>query len=377
MQPVSLRLMADDLTGALDSAAELASLVGPVPTRWSPIDLGTLPASAAFDTGTREATEAQARLAAGSAAPALHDGAIAFKKIDSLLRGHPVAELAACLGTGAWPYCVLAPAFPHHGRATRNGQQHARTPSGNWEQVGLHLVDSLAAEGFAARLGDPCAVLAPGITVFDAEEDAELQAAVQAGLRAPGRVLWCGSGGLAHALAQAHGADPVIASSPQTPILGIFGSDHPATAAQLAACGSAWISLADGGPRSAARVDTALQQNGVALVSFALSPPTHRARAAERIATEIGRLLNWLDPPQSLLVAGGETLRSLCHALGATGLEVQGRLAPGLPCSVLRGGRWPGVHVVSKSGAFGTASLLHDLLPDFVRRTSACPAISR
>ena len=61
-------------------------------------------------------------------------------------------------------------------------------------------------------------------------------------------------------------------------------------------------------------------------------------------------------------MAGGETCAALCTSLGAHSLEVQGRIVPGLPRSILRGGRWDGVTVVSKSGAFGHPTLLRDLL---------------
>ena len=64
----------------------------------------------------------------------------------------------------------------------------------------------------------------------------------------------------------------------------------------------------------------------------------------------------------TLIVAGGETLRATCLALSAEALEVWGQVAPGLPRSVLRGGRWDGVEVISKSGAFGDDALLRDLL---------------
>jgi len=47
-----LRLLADDLTGALDSAAEFAGLFGPVRVAWGAAGKGSL----AIDTGTREAT---------------------------------------------------------------------------------------------------------------------------------------------------------------------------------------------------------------------------------------------------------------------------------------------------------------------------------
>ena len=41
-----------------------------------------------------------------------------------------------------------------------------------------------------------------------------------------------------------------------------------------------------------------------------------------------------------------------------------GRIVPGLPRSILQGGRWAGVDVISKSGAFGTRELWRDLLQD-------------
>ena len=62
------------------------------------------------------------------------------------------------------------------------------------------------------------------------------------------------------------------------------------------------------------------------------------------------------------MVAGGETLRGLCIALGAESLVVQGRAVPGVPVSRINGGAWDGVTIVSKSGAFGHATLLRELL---------------
>ncbi len=73
-------------------------------------------------------------------------------------------------------------------------------------------------------------------------------------------------------------------------------------------------------------------------------------------------MLGGCGPPRTLIVAGGETLRAVCVALGAKALEVQGQVAPGLPRSVLQGGRWEGAEVISKSGAFGGDALWRDLL---------------
>ena len=69
-----------------------------------------------------------------------------------------------------------------------------------------------------------------------------------------------------------------------------------------------------------------------------------------------------IDPPGTLVIAGGETLKAQSLAVGATGLKVFGRLEPGLPGSVIQGGAWSGVDVISKSGAFGPPDLWWNLL---------------
>ncbi|MGA8192577.1 MAG: four-carbon acid sugar kinase family protein, partial [Acetobacteraceae bacterium] len=193
-----LRLLADDLTGALDSAARFVPLTGVVPTCWKlPADL---PQSLALDSGTRELDAADALSAIAPVAPLLDDGDPAFKKIDSLMRGHVVLELAAC--ARRFDHCIVAPAFPFQGRITRNGRQLVRTGTG-WRDTGVDLS-------------------AAGVRVCDAETDADLDAIVAAGRSLAGRVLWCGTGGLAAALA---GRVAVPRPRLPRPILALIGSD--------------------------------------------------------------------------------------------------------------------------------------------------------
>jgi D-threonate/D-erythronate kinase len=284
---------------------------------------------------------------------------IAYKKVDSLLRGPTLAEVAACARSG-WEYAVFAPAFPFQKRATRGGAQHARNAEGRWSVVGGDIVTALRALGANAQPGRLDAPLPPGVNVFDAETDADLARIAALGRRSPGPVLWIGAGGLAQALAA---EAPGEATAPlPIPVLGLFGSDQAVTAGQLAACGPDWESPPDGDRASAERIARRLRDNGRALVSLGLPAGLARDKAARRIDAERARLAQALPRPGTLLVAGGETLRGLCVALGARSLEVQGRIVPGLPRSMLRGGRWDGVTVVSKSGAFGTPTLLRDLL---------------
>jgi D-threonate/D-erythronate kinase len=356
----SLRLLADDLTGALDSAAEFVALTGPVQAFWHGAIPSVLPANAALDSGTREVDAVTAAAVVHHMAPHFAGGDIAFKKIDSLLRGHTIAELAACMRGEGWRYCALAPAFPYQARVTRAGRQYARDVNGDWLPAGDDIVAALLAAGIDAQPGRLDTGLSPGISVFDADTGDDLLRVVAAVRRCPHRVLWSGTGGLAQALAAGAGA-PALPPLPR-PILGLFGSDQTATAVQLAACEPHWTMLPDGGPASAERIAFGLATAGVALASFDLPFGTSRKIAAGRIARQFGELTRSLPPPGTLIVAGGETLRSLCQTLGATSLEVHGRIVPGVPRSVMVGGRWNGVTVVSKSGAFGHPHLLRDLI---------------
>ena len=366
-QKKTLRLLADDLTGALDTAAEFVPLTGPVHVFWQATDPALLPQNAALDLATREGAREAARAATIAAVPSLIPAGIAFKKIDSLLRGHTLVELAACVAAGPWRSAVLAPAFPFQARVTRKGIQFAQH-QGAWAPAGPDLVGELRRLGVPAQPADG-KPLRPGVTVFDAETDADLLDAVASagGIDAP--VLWCGTGGLARALAG--GVPPPSPPLPH-PILGLFGSDQAVTAAQLAACHPHWHALPDATAASARLVTSALDRNGRAAISHVLPADTPRHEAALRIEAVFRGLIDGLAPPGTLIAAGGETLRGLCVALGATSLEVQGSVMPGVPISILRGGRWNGVTVVSKSGAFGHPTLLRELLrlPDLERAAS-------
>ena len=97
-------------------------------------------------------------------------------------------------------------------------------------------------------------------------------------------------------------------------------------------------------------------------VQYLLFPIGLRHFGRRRIVQAFARLLETAPRPGTLIVAGGETLGAVCDALGATGLAATGLVGPGVPRSVLMGGRWDGAAVVSKSGAFGGDGLWRDLL---------------
>lgn len=355
---LSLKLLADDLTGALDTSAEFVGACGPIDIVWSAGSLAPGNPSFAIDSGTRECETHQAAAVVRRIAPQLEGADVAFKKVDSLLRGPWGAELGACLQSGLWDTCIVAPAFPHQGRVTRDGRQYQRMPDGSWSAAGPAIIDQLRECGLEARRAGSHTTPQKGISIFDAERDDDLDRIARIGRDFSGKVLWCGSGGLAAALAR--GSDVSVSTHLKTPLLGIFGSDHAVTAAQLSLCEAVLLRSYDVGT-SIEEIGRALGR-GAALIRLETSGAMSRTEAAEHFASEITRLVQTIDPPKTLIIAGGETLKAQMLAVEARALRVIGRLEPGLPRSVIQGGPWAGVDVISKSGAFGPSDLWFSLL---------------
>jgi uncharacterized protein YgbK (DUF1537 family) len=354
----SLRLLADDLTGALDTSAELVGKFGPLEVCWPGSPIAPTQQNFSIDSGTRELPSDQAFAIVHELAPQLAGATIAYKKIDSLLRGSWAAELDACLRTGAWDACIVAPAFAYQGRRTVEGQQYARAADGSWSAVGKKIVEQLRERKLEAKKSNPFTALQAGINVFDAETDDDLDRIVEAGRSYPGKVLWCGSGGLASSLARGTGV--WVPDRLKGPVLGIFGSDHRTTSIQLKACEAVVIQSADVAG-DIDRIKRALEK-GVAFINLEAPDGSSRAEVAQRFSREIDALSRLIDPPGSLIVAGGETLKAQTVAVGVRALRLLGRLEPGIPKSVIEGGAWSGVEVVSKSGAFGAADVWAKLL---------------
>lgn len=355
-----LRLLADDLTGALDSAAAFASMDEPVMARWDSEILGE--GAIALDSRSREASENEARAAVAAVAPALWapGSGLAFKKIDSLLRGQVLAELDTILALLRPRHCVIAPAFPAQRRSTRAGQQWAWS-DGGWHAVPTDLAGGLARAGHCAASLKPGDAVPLGVSFWDAESDADLDAIVAAAGGLDG-VLWVGSGGLAAALARAAGYQrPAAEARLPHPVLGLVGSEHAVIREQLGRLGPLHRPLG-GKDKGDDEIASRLKSHGVVFASVDLPPGISRRDAAASIEARFAGLLAGLDRPGTLVAAGGETLRGLCEALGAERLDVTGDIVPGMPRSLMRGGRWDGVAVVSKSGAFGGPDLLRQLV---------------
>jgi D-threonate/D-erythronate kinase len=354
-----IRLLADDRTGAIDTAVRFVPLAGPLLVRWDIAKALSSDGSLAFDLGTRELGDADSTQLAASAAELLRDADLAYLKCDSLLRGSLAQEIVACLRAQPFDHCVIAPAFPAQRRITRNGRQWAAAHGNDeWQLVGPDFAAQLGAFGFPVskcRAGDRAPA---GISLWDADTIEALRQIVVEGLRLPGRVLWCGSAGMAEAMA---GAEPLRIETVGSPLLALVGTDHRVTLRQLSEVESHRVIFEPEQADDIAAIEAQLEKGG-AVVTVRMPDVADRHLAASRIGESFTNLLARLPQPGTLFVTGGETLSHVCAALGAEALEVQGEIEPGIPVSVLKGGKWQGVRVISKSGAFGNEGLIRRLI---------------
>jgi D-threonate/D-erythronate kinase len=354
-----LTIIADDLTGALDTAGPFASTAAPVAVvLGDPENSCGSAARLASSTETRDLERTAATAAARATAKLRLDRVgrqgVWFKKVDSVLRGHPFDEIVAIADAAGFERIVFAPAFPEQGRRTVHGRQEAQTANG-WAQVGEDLVAGFRARGIAAALrssgnGWPD----ERVAVLDASDPADLDriAIDLMPLLAAELVLVAGCGGLAEAMA---GRPPPQASAP--PDLLLIGSPHPVMKEQIVrAAGRVIVSLA------APEATLPPRSGGLPLLVVADKRVTTRASADQCFVWAIERLVERGVRPKRLFVSGGATLSLVAIATGSKGIVCTGRIAPGLPCSRLVEGAWDGCEVTSKSGGFGGKDLLKDLL---------------
>lgn len=77
---------------------------------------------------------------------------------------------------GRFQKVIVAPAFPAQGRLTRGGTQYSRnSASSSWAAVGPDFVQRLREVGLTAVSAAPEKLPGDGVTVYDAETDADLE----------------------------------------------------------------------------------------------------------------------------------------------------------------------------------------------------------
>jgi uncharacterized protein YgbK (DUF1537 family) len=387
-----LAIIADDLTGAADTSACFADA-----GYATVIPLGdSAPPAAdvvALTTESRDLDAAHAAAAVARALASLRDDAgdlpgWIYKKIDSALRGHPRDELFAAMDAADSTHALVAPALPAEGRTTVRGRQHIGGVPLEQSSLGHPTAISDLRQIFANDRGWPVWLLdlatirqrpetipglldaePCGILIADAETEEDLATLARAAGRGAPRTL-CGSAGFARHLAPvlplaASVPRPVAPRATDRPILVVAGSQHGATARQIAAlanAGSPVVRLEQ------AQIDDLASPIGEIVAHVA----AHLAAGETTVVTTSGlmpsrsgersvamRLAEIATAPEvwhafgGLVLTGGDVAAAVCQALGATALWLGGEIYAGQPWALLAGGALRGLPVATKAGSFG------------------------
>lgn len=335
-----LLILADDLTGALDSAVGFAGLGRQVVfVRRAEAVVEALksgPDVLAISTASREIPPVDAARRVEQVLSVLDRDAVGavMKKVDSRLKGNIAAEVAALRRWMGPARSIACPAIPAMERRVEGGAL-----------LGLGVEIPIPV---AARIGNE-------VEVPDIASDADLDRLVAG---AGGDCLWIGARGLAFALARRAGVPGPDRGGLGAPVMIVNGSRDPVTLAQLDSRpdrvpliqapdghtaadpppGSFVLSISDGGGRlSGQQASTQFAQTALRL-----------ARAAR---------------PASLVICGGESAQAILDELGIDNLQLIAELRAGLPLCEVRA-PWGPVRLVTKSGGFGPPELLASILED-------------
>lgn len=412
---IKLAVIADDLTGANDTALQFAKR--------------NIRASVKMDLthGMGEDMEAEGVVVADSDSRDL-DAAAAyekvhmicsrmrelrpqsvFKKIDSTLRGNIGAEIRAAADVFAPDLVIIAPAYPRIRRTTLGGHHlmdgvpldlteiaHApKTPvresyipsilARQASDIPIGVLDYQTVRTGAAEIAAELRRLrGKGIRwiVSDIVEERNFADLMEA-LRDECSILWVGSAGLAdhlpafygwtgtasHETARRAGAVIVCAGSvSHTTQAQVRRLKETADVAELRIDVERALTDADASAHYAhmlgdllhtgrdtlitsAQTDAEVRQAVAAGKAYGLSGKEVSERIAQLFADVLGRTN--LNEVAGLVLTGGDTAVHICRALGVHSIDILREIEPGVPLGILRGQGAASVFVVTKAGAFG------------------------
>lgn len=332
-------LIADDLTGSLDSISPFAALGMNCITSVSLADLGPAlshaPDVLSVNLGTRELSPQQARTRAADATRVLKDATgpetVWIKKIDSRLKGPIGAEISGLFDVLPLEQVLLCPAIPELGRIVSQGCLR-----GTGVAQDIRVADSVA--------------LTQRCTIPDATNDADLDQLARS--IQPGTLV-AAARGLSSALARrlCPGRLPSLKHLRRGPIGFVVGSRDPVTLSQVALLGGS------GGPKLIMAPDGEVAQMPN-LGSFVIQATEGAGAEGSVVSARLAAgMADHVSGMTSLLLTGGETAAAVLDVLGVGLLRVKGEVLPGLPLTMAIG-RHDFPDIVTKSGGFGPPDTL-------------------
>ena len=385
-------IVADDFTGSNDTGVQIRRRGIPVRVVFTGEGV-TGKESCVLDTESRALSKEEAFQKVVCQAKEIPFGNFhrVIKKVDSTLRGNIGAETRALDQCYRPELIVFAPAFPDLGRTTvnrihlLNGTPVCQTELARDPKTPVHCDDiqKIMADAFTDKvihigldaLRSGTFDLAGGrIFCFDAASNEDIQAVVRTVLAAGKRVLWVGTAALADNLLNVEQTVP--------PALAVVASLSSVTRGQVHFAEKQGLSLVKAPvhailekkatPEESAEKAIALLKEGkdvILLSSSAYSGEEYQkaeesARQAglsteemsaftQKTMGQITLLILGGAKISGLFLSGGDTAISCFESAGALGSGIITEIAVGIPLMRLIGGKYEGLKVVTKAGAFG------------------------
>ena len=341
---IRVAIIADDLTGALDTASPFACHGARVFCFTEPDAVSTETVSQAdvisVSTNSRHMTPDEAAAAVKATAEKICalSPDIVLKKIDSRLKGNVTVECEAVASVFQLSHLLVVPAAPDVGRYVIKG----------------------AVEGAGVATPIPIQPLFASshcqIEISDVASHQAMQSVVQLFMKERNTLPVCARG-FAMALAEVLFPNGIAGDMPlNKPWLVAIGSRDPVTTEQrtILTDGSEFISInaPDG------QIETYPTSTQALLLHCSGRQIEDSETVAWRFAEGVQKAIA-AGETGTVLCSGGDTAHAVLRALGVNGLQVIGEAAPGLPVTRIRvNGR--DIIFISKSGGFGgPTTLLH------------------
>ena len=370
-----IAVIADDLTGALDTGVQFSNWGFTVQVTDDP--LSSSADVVVLNTDSRSLAPEKAYGLVFSVTEKVSGFDIIYKKTDSTLRGNVGAEIQAVLDATGEETAVLTPCYPPTARSVRGGHllvdgipiHHTEYSEHGSKQSYIPDIIRVGATCPVIHVGDPFDVHHSGIVVIDSESEADL---LKIARNLTGHKVLAGSAGLAAALAE------IMVNPP--PVLSVIGSRRTVTQRQAreleSRLGAELIPLdmrkvlnkepqgealqraidAFEGGRDVIIISApdseAVEMTVEFVESLGLSATELEARITDALACTAGALIKQTTL-SGIILSGGATAMAVCAALSVNEIAIIEELRPGIPLL-----RLDGINAVTKAGGFGEPDAL-------------------
>jgi uncharacterized protein YgbK (DUF1537 family) len=329
-----LVIIADDLTGALDTAAPFAARGLHTEVALTPAALGIAlaqsPDVVSINLASREKPAEEALLSVRRVVAMLPPGARLFKKVDSRLKGHIEVELDGI------PYqrALVAPAIPAFSRIVEDGHV-----------TGFGVEAPLSVRNVLGRHSSRS-------IIPDAKTDQDIALSLEQA-DAEGVDLLVGARGLAEALAirMTGRIEAELVAPPRGPGLFVIGSHDQITLRQA----ERLRALTTVSYRSAPNGELPHEDREPSPLVFVQAVPGVKQISAEEVSRNLANSVypRLTTGAKTLLLCGGATAEAVLAQMGIECFQLQGECLPGL------GLAYAGEQcIIAKSGGFGEPETL-------------------